>query len=247
MSKYTMELRELFEPIKFYPTLYSRETIEGWFKEYNIENYLSSEQIETIEDMGIWNKNRLATEIVDHYYMREIAFETPMLFHHYVKVKMQEIMGKYLPLIYSASIEYNPLINENYTETFTRTATNEGNSNNTASSSGTSGSNSTSSGLNVASDTPQGQISKTAILSGNYASSTSANENSITDSTNTSTSSNATTSSDNEENEEYTREVKGNRGISATYQKMIEQYRDNIISINQEIIDELGDLFMLLY
>ena len=41
MAKYTFELRELFEPIKFTPTLFSRENVEGWFKDYELTDYLT--------------------------------------------------------------------------------------------------------------------------------------------------------------------------------------------------------------
>ena len=41
--------------------------------------------------------------------------------------------------------------------------------------------------------------------------------------------------------------MRGNAGISATAQKMIEQYRDNIRAIDYEIIKELNSLFMGLY
>ena len=41
--------------------------------------------------------------------------------------------------------------------------------------------------------------------------------------------------------------MKGNSGVSATAQKMVEQYRDNIRAINREIIDKLEPLFMGLY
>ena len=34
MAKYTFELRELFEPIKFNPPIYTREQVEGFFKDY---------------------------------------------------------------------------------------------------------------------------------------------------------------------------------------------------------------------
>ena len=231
MAKYTLELRELFEPIKFYPTLYSREEVETWFKDYDLNDYLTEEQQSVILNSGIWSKDKLASKIVDHYYMREIGFETPNLFKHYAKVTMQELMEEYLPLIYSASIEYDPLVNVDYTETFERTADSQA--------LGTSNSSSNSSGLNVGSDTPQGQINKTNILKGKYASSTSANENEINDNTNTSTNSS--------NNEEYTKRVKGNSGVSATAQKMVEQYRNNIRAIDKEIINKLQDLFMQLY
>ena len=235
MAKYTFELRELFEPIKFNPPIFTREQVENFFKDYELSDYLTPDQIEVINDFGVWNKDKLARKIVDHYYMRESGFETIGLFKHYTKVTMQELMEKYLPLIYSASIEYDPLVNVDFTETFNRTAgtTNEGES--------SSNSSSNSSSLGVNSDTPQGQINKTSILEGKYASSTGATENetSIEDETNTSSSSNT--------DEEYTKRVKGNSGVSATAQKMIEQYRQNIIAIDSEIIKELNILFMGLY
>ena len=205
MSKYTFELRELFEPIKFNPPLYTRSQIEGWFKDYELSDYLTQEQINVIESAGVWNKDKLARKIVDHYYMRESGLETIALFKHYAKVTMQEIMEEYLPVIYSASIEYDPLVNVDYTETFNRTADNTGSSNSTSSN--------TSSGLVVGSNTPQGQINKQSILEGNYASSTSANENEASISENTTTEGNT--------QEKYLKRVKGNSGVSATAQKMI--------------------------
>ena len=221
MSKYTMELRELFTPIKYNPPLFTREEVENFFKDYKLIEYLTPEQIEVIESSNVWSKDRLAQKIVDHYYMRELGQETIGLWKHYVKVTMQELMEEYLPLIYSSAIVYDPLVNVDFTETFERTANtdNQGNAN--------------SSGLGVASDTPQGQISKNAILGGSYASSTTASENE--------------TESESGSEEEYTKRVKGNSGVSATAQKMIEQYRANIRAIDREIIEKLEPLFMGLY
>ena len=223
MSKYTMELRELFEPIKFNPPIYTREQVEAFFTDYQLSDYLTTEQIDVVEEAGLWTKEKLAKKIVDHYYMRELGQETIGLFKHYAKVSMQELMEEYLPLIYSSSIEYDPLVNVDYTESFSRTASvdTEGSSN--------------SSGLGVLSDTPQGQISKETILGGAYASSTNANENEVS-----STSGSDTT-------EDYTKHVKGNSGVSATAQKMVEQFRDNIRAIDREIIEKLEPLFMGLY
>lgn len=231
MSKYSFELRDLFEPIIFNPPLYTREQIEGWFKDYELSDYLTQEQINVIESAGVWSKDKLARKIVDHYYMRESGLETIALFKHYAKVTMQEIMEEYLPLIYSASIQYDPLINVDYTETFNRTADNTGSSNSTSSN--------TSSGLVVGSNTPQGQISKAGILNGDYASSTSANENEANINDNTTTQGNT--------QEEYLKRVRGNSGVSATAQKMILQYRENIVAIDRKIIQELNRLFMGLY
>ena len=221
MAKYTIELRKIIE------NYYSREEVENWFKDYCISNYLTPVEEETILNANIWNKDRLASAIVDHYYMREIGYETIGLFKHYAKVYMREIMERYLPLIYSKSIEYNPLVNVDYEETFTRNITGSGESEST----------NNASGLSVNSDTPQGQITKATILAGNYASNTGASE---TESTINDTTSNTT-------DETYTKKVKGNSGVSATAQKMILQYRENIIAINEQIIKELDKLFMGLY
>ena len=224
MSKYTIELRKIIE-------YEGRDTVENYFKDYCINNYLRPQEVESILSANIWSKDRLASKIVDHYYMREIGYETIGLFKHYAKVYMQEIMERYLPLIFSSSVNYDMLVNVDYEETFTRNITGSGES--------TSNSTNEANGLSVNSDTPQGQISKTEILGGAYASNTGASEteSSISD---TSTNSNNT-------DETYTKKVKGNSGVSATAQKMIQQYRDNIIAIDEDIIKELDKLFMGLY
>ena len=224
MSKYTFELRRVID-------FFDRNTVEGWFKDYELSDFLTADEIAIIEERGTWSKDKLAKKIVDHYFMREIGFETPALFRHYVKVTMNEIMESKLPLIYSTSINYDPLVNVDYTETFERTIDNTV--------SGSDSQTANSSGLTINSDTPQGQISKTQILDGKYASSTQAGE------------STQTTSGENEQTgnteEGSTKRVKGNSGVSATAQKMIQQYRENIIAIDKDIINELNDLFMGLY
>ena len=225
MASYTIQLRKVCD-------LYSREDVESWFKSYDINDYLLPDQVAQIEQFpNIWNKDKLAKKIVDNYYMREIGFETPALFRHYAKIEMEKIMEEMLPLIYTTAISYDPLINVNFTEEFTRTASQEGTSN--------SSSNNDASALNVVSDTPQGQINKTDILNGKYASGTTASENAvnINDETNQNQSS----------QEQYTKHFMGNQGISATYQAMIKQFRENIVACDKEIIERLNVLFMGLY
>ena len=216
MSKYTFELRRVID-------FFDRNTVEGWFKDYELTDYLTQDEIDVIEERGTWSKDKLAKKIVDHYFMREIGFETPALFRHYVKVTMNEIMEQKLPLIYSASINYDPLVNVDYSETFERRIDN------------TSSGSDSSTGLTINSNTPQGQIDKTEILTGKYASNTQGGE------------STATNSQTGATEEGSTKRVKGNSGVSATAQKMIQQYRDNIIAIDKDIINDLNDLFMGLY
>ena len=216
MASYTTQLRNVIN-------IYSREEVESWFKDYKLEDYLLPDQLETLEHSNLWSKDKLAKKIVDHFFMREIGFETPALFRHYAKMTMNEIMERYLPLIYTQAIQYDPLINVDFTETYTHEHEGEGTSN------------SNSSGLSVASDTPQGQINKQQILNGEYASSTNAAENEGTATSNT------------KDTDNYTRHLTGNQGITASYQAMIMQYRATVASYTEEIINELNSLFMGLY
>lgn len=211
--------------------MFGEAEVKSWFTDYQLSDYLTDEEIAVITERGTWNKEKLAQSILDHYYMYEIGFETPALFKHQAKVAMREIMEEKAPLIYSAAIAYDPLVNVDFTETFNRTSSNSGNS--------SSSSTSNNSGLTVNSDTPQGQITKANILAGNYASSTGANEatSSISDQSQNSGSG----------TENYSKRVKGNSGVSATAQKMVQQYRENIIMINRDIIKNISSLFMGIY
>lgn len=220
MSKYTFELREVI-------STFGRDEVKAWFSDYNLEDYLTPEEIEVIQDKGVWNKDQLAERILDHYYMREIGTDGFGQFRIFIKDKMREIMETYAPIIYSASIKYDPLVNVNYSEIYSGTSNR--NSNTTSSSN--------SSGLAVNSDTPQGQINKSEILQGKYATSTGANEN--TSNINGNTTDNG--------RDEYIKTTKGNSGVSATSQAMIRQYRDVIRAVNTEIIYELEPLFMGIY
>ena len=228
MATYTVELRKLCD-------LYGREEIENWFKDYKIEDYLTPVQIEQIEKFGVWSKDRLARKIVDHYYMREIGLETPELFKHYAKVYMQEIMERQFPKIYSNFFEYDPLSNVDFTETYTREI--EG------SSEGTSASNSKNngSGLNINNDTPQTRITKQDLQTGAYASNVnqSDTETNIQDETNAQSSSNTI--------EKFTRHEEGDNGVIITNQRLVKEYREIIVAIDEEIINELSKLFMGIY
>lgn len=70
MASYTIELRKICD-------IYGREEVENWFKDFELSDFLTTKQIQSIENAGLWNKNKLAKKIIDHYYMREIGFETP--------------------------------------------------------------------------------------------------------------------------------------------------------------------------
>ena len=224
MAKYTFDLRELI-------STFGEDEVKSWFMNYELTDFLTPEEVAVITSRGTWSKEQLANRIVNHFMLREIGVEAPGSFILMAKDLMNEVMETYAPLIYSASIKYDPLVNVDFTETYDRSTDNQ--------SKATSSSSSEGSGLSVNSDTPQGQINKSAILGGSYASSTSANEseNKVNDQTDTTGSG----------NEHYTKTTRGNSGVSATAQKMIEQYRDNIRALNTEIVYALEPLFMAIY
>lgn len=162
MSDYTIDLRHVCD-------IYGRDEVESWFMDYDMADYLSNEQINKILENNPNYKKKLAKKIVDHYFMREIGYETPALFSHFAKVKMNEIMEAKLPILWSKYIEYDPLVNVDYVESYTRNI--EGTNKTDSETTGlenvkdkrtqdnvgktTSQSKDTSSGLIVNSDTPQ--------------------------------------------------------------------------------------------
>lgn len=232
MASYTIELRNVCE-------IYGRPEVEKWFKDYELADFLTPEQIETIEKFNVWSKEKLAKKIVDHYFMREIGFETPALFKHYAVVTMQEIMEEYLLKIYTKFLEYDPLSSVDYVEEYKReiesNAENQGTSN--------SNSQNNASGINVSSNTPQGQINKQEVLNGKYASNVGASEteSKIQDETTTKNQGNSKTI------EKYTHSMKGDNGVIVTNQYLVREFRELAKSFDLEIIEKLNTLFMGLY
>lgn len=236
MSNYTIQLRKCCD-------LYGRDTVESWFSSYNLEDFLTENQINIIQKAGLFTKEKLAKRIVDHFFMREIGYETTGLFRQQILVKMEEIMEEYLPIIYTASEEYDIFSDVDYTETYKMT----GNDKSTATGGGTNTSNSTSNNnsLSILNDTPQGATKIEDTKSGKYASQINYNDSQISDNTSQTTSSNSNQNIDRSEN--YEKHVQGNSGISTTSQRMILEYRKTIRAITKEIINLLEPEFISLF
>lgn len=231
MSKYTTELRWIIE-----------NGYDLQLNEYPIfdENY----------------RQKLNQKIINHYYFREIGFETVGLFRFYLKQTMNEIMPYYNQLYQSALLEIDPLNTINFTETLTRTKIGNDiknfNEDTTVNSNGDSNSNSTKSTnfKDVESDTPQGMLSIGNIEGELYASYARISKN---EDTTNSTAHQETTDTqkrkndekiNREDNENYTRTEKGNRESQS---ELLMKYRQTFLNIDMQIINELNDLFMGLY
>ena len=217
MAKYSFELREVI-------STFGEDEVKSWFGNWELSDFLGAEEINVVEEKGVWNKEKLLDRIITHFYTRELGTDAIGQFINFAKDKMNEVMETYAPIIYSTCLKYNPLYDVNVVEIFERTT--DGTSQSSSSSNG--------SGLTVQSDTPQGQISKDEILKGKYASSTSANESG-------NTSKDSSSSAGNEKSSRST------QGTNRPATQMIREYRDAIRAVNTDIIYELEPLFMGLY
>ena len=269
LSKYTTELRFICET-------------EAGFdasKGYNDINQAIQTAIPKIFnfDFPIFDENYrnvLETKILKHYYTQEIGLETYGLWKLKLDTKLNEIMPYYNQLYESATLDFNPLYDVDYTDT--RTGGNTQTSQNTKSTTGNqtsnsedngTGSNTTttettteSSGTDKYSDTPQGTINDVNVTSNAYLSNVRAlNSN---DSSDTSVTNNYTDNRDRNETiqrnenvsdngtlqttEEYVNVVKGKRG-GQSYASMINEYRNTMLNIDLMVLNELSELFMNLW
>lgn len=162
------------------------------------------------------------------------------MFEHYAKATMNEIMEKYLLIIYSKFLEYDPLSSVDFVEEYTRTI----DSTTSATGKSNSESNSNSSGLGISNDTPQTNITKQNLEAGLYASNVTQSDSEAT--------ANDTTETESEGSgntvEKYTHSMKGDNGVIVTNQYLVREFRELAISIDEEIINELNKkLFLCIY
>lgn len=232
MSNYTVTLKNICDA-----SPEGRQDLINTFTDYKLSDYLTPAQIETINTTGNWTPEKLANKIIDYYYLREIGLETYGLFKHQAKIEMKLLMEYYLPLIYSRAIEYDPLVNVDFTESYTADDTRTGSSNTHSTTTSTDHGESESKN----SVTPSVGIEnvKAAKYLSNYTDNVTSNSGS--------SGANSTGDEESQGHTTYTKHIKGNSGVSATAQKMIAQFRDNIRAIDFEIIEKLSPLFMALY
>lgn len=176
------------------------------------------------------SREELNEKILNHYRFREIGQETFGRWLFELKTALNEIMPKYNQLFYSADQDFNPIYNVDYKKTITGSDSSTSNSNTT----------NTDYGKAVNARTPQDQlhISDTGIDTVNYADEASWSKNSGNATGNTTTSGNNNT----------VETTKGNFGVTSA-QDLIIKYRQTIINIEQEIINDprIKELFMLIF
>ena len=191
---------------------------------------------------AIPTRSELNEKILNYYRFREIGQETFGRWLFELRTALHEIMPKYNQLFYSADQDFNPIYNVDYKKTIIGSQ----NATSTTTSSGSDSSTNEEYTKNVNSKTPQNQLNipNTGVDTVDYADDASWGKASgSTTGTNTTT---GNSSSDGSNSSVET--TKGNFGVVSA-QDLIVKYRETIINIEQEIINDprIKELFMLIY
>lgn len=230
MSRYTIELRYLIEG-----------NYDLGLKDYPIfdESY----------------REQLNNKIIQHYYFREIGFETEALFKNRLNQKMDEIMPYYNQMYESSKLKIDPLSTIDLEEVFSRKSktTGEGTSSTSGTGNNTNNFNSTDTTdygkISKFSDIAQAQTTPNEILNDKYLTSATVddgqdkNTNTGTNTSQTESTTSGTSTDERNLDEDTTLTRKGNNGI-ASESELLNMYRETFLNIDMMIIDDLDELFL---
>lgn len=263
MSKYTTQVRFICENAL-------NLTSQGDYSNINDAISAGRNSIFTF-DYNIFDDNYKAvieTEFLRHFYTREIGFETVALW----KLKLEDVWKLKIPyynkMWESANLTFNPLYDVDYTTDHSgnaQTDTSENRYNesftNNSERGKTTNENETNTesethSLNKYSDTPQGALNGvidtdwlTNATQDDEETDGTATSKTLTDRENDklTTSKGMNDTSSNIYNiDSYIDRVYGKRG-GMSYSKMILEWRDTFVNIDEKFINEFNDLFMLVY
>lgn len=230
MSRYTIELRYLIEG-----------NYDLGLKDYPIfdESY----------------REQLNNKIIQHYYFREIGFETEALFKNRLNQKMNEIMPYYNQMYESSKLKIDPLSTIDLQEVFSRKSktTGEGTSSTSGTGNNTNNFNSTDTTdygkISKFSDIAQAQTTPNEILNDKYLTSATVddgqdkNTNTGTNTSQTESTTSGTSTDERNLDEDTTLTRKGNNG-TASESELLNMYRETFLNIDMMVIDELSELFL---
>lgn len=235
MANFTMELRELLE--------------DEYFELFDFEYPFYTDLEE--------RKQLFQEKFCDHYYFDEIGFETGARFKHNLKNRLKMVMPKYIQLYESElkakNIEF--LLNKDLVEEFTRTVdTNSENEQNNSVKSNSKSASSSSTSTNDKSETKSSNldngISSTNLtnkLTSQDKAESSSNSSNKTDTTDEGNVLGATQTQTKDHVLEKTSFVsKGNIGVTSSA-SLLREWREVMINIDEMLINECSDLFMIVF
>lgn len=251
MSKYTSQLRWIVEQIgQGLPVPEGQRYASAVYKYIGLDRY-------PIFEEGY--RSYLNDKIIDHFFFREIGFETAAQFAFYMRRTMNEIMPYYNKLYVTQSMVDDPL------NDFKRTMHEEWDSNrqdtgtvtNTTASAvdedETSSTSSTDHNRNVFQDTPMSLLDNDghpSIEGLDYATTATYDDGNGT--TSGSRSLDRSENGTNEREDDLNRDESGNRdrtdvGRNKSQSLLLQEYRDTLLNIDMDVIGELETLFMGLW
>ena len=200
--------------------------VEKYFKVFNFDYdfYIDNENI----------KRKFEEKFIDEYFFHEIGTETVFRFQHRLKTRLNKIMPYYTQ-VYQTELEaknINFLLNKDLVETFERSIDSDTSSLNDVTV------NDKNINDNLESNIENGNASielETGSIT-NVSKSTLTNENKTSSNTDINTNMKETTNLIS----------KGNIGITSSAE-LLEKWRKVLINIDEMIINECSDLFMMVY
>lgn len=255
MSKYTTEVRYICESLAGLNDSKGADSVDdiillAYPKIFTTKAELFNEEYKAI----------LYPKILKHYYLREIGAETVGIWKLWMNTRIEEILPYYNQLYESALLKFEPLEDVNLTRTHAREEeNNEANdsnrglvSENKTTTEQTLSTTTDNTRRDLYSDTPQGAL--TGVENENYLT----NARKITEENTQNQSNESTTKNTYNENEtqnqnkkaniteQYNETIKGKQGVTS-FSKMLVEYRESLLNIDQLVIEEFSDLFMTLW
>lgn len=216
-----------------------------------INGYTGSDPFEIVKhaypriflDFPIYDPNHreeLCEKILLHYYMDEIGLETYALWKLHLNIRMREVMP-FFNTLYEAMGNSDLFSNVNLVRTY-RKENASSSKGKTDSSTATSGNSASLENLvDKYNDTPQGGIN--GIESDKYLTNIRFNNNKREDKNSANTKGNTDYSQSESGNEHYDARTTGKDG-GKSYFELLDEYREKIITIDNQIIENLSNLFM---
>lgn len=259
MSKYTTEVRFICEEKAGLKESVGYDKIEDVLKKsWKSIFYLNFPMFDEAY------RKTLCTNILRHFYVREICSETAGLWIFWLNERMNRIMPYYNQLYKSELLKFNPLYDVDLTTDSTNTHYGSENENNTderktkSTDLSTTTANNTVTNTNEStdkySDTPQGALTgleadkyltNARMINGKGTSNENVKEN-VNRTNDVTTSDDFKGAKTVNNTDEYVQHVFGKNG-GASFSKMLMEFRESMLNIDSMIFEELEDLFFGLW
>ena len=240
MSKYTTLLRWIVEQEQTnVPYSSSVRYTNATYKKLGLDSYPIFKES---------YRKQLNDKIIDHFYFREIGFETAALFAWYMRRTMNEIMPYYNELYTVEAQIDDPLTDydKSWKESWDADVKDTGTVGNVSKSTTNVDAEGTTHNRNVFQDTPMSLLdnsSSPTVQHLDYATSVTYDDGSSTDSSDTINNANSTKTMNTNRNDAGWR-VHDEKGRNTSQIELFEKLKDKYMNLDMEIINHLEDLFM---